>query len=287
MRGLAVSLARASGALLRHHFVSGVKVTHKGEIDLVTDADHASEKAIIGGIRALHPDHAVLAEETGAEGQGADIRWIVDPLDGTVNFAHGLPHFSVLIAVQTKTAGGYRTDLGVTYDPMRDELFVAERGHGATLNGAPIRVSSTSRLIEALGVTGFSYDRLRSTQDNHAEFCAMNLATRGVRRFGSAGLDLAYVASGRFDFYWEYGLKPWDLAAGALIVEEAGGRLTDLRGEAIDPSFGGAILATNGPTHDPTVGVLASALEHPINDRAAVLDFLPESIAADLRKLAR
>ncbi len=278
----AVERARAGGEVLRRHFARGVEVRHKGDIDLVTDADLAAEAELIGGIRARYPDHAILAEESGEAGQG-EVRWIIDPLDGTVNFAHGIPHFSVLLAVQRRTGDRFTTEIGVVYDPTRDELFVAERGSGATLNGKPIHVSKTARLIESLGVTGFAYDRLRGPHDNHAEFCALNLVTQGVRRFGSAGLDLAYVASGRFDLYWEYGLKPWDLSAGALLVEEAGGTVTDLSGGAKDTSLGGEVLATNGLTHAATVAALASAGRHPTNDRAAVIDHLPPAIAASLR----
>ncbi|HSI05451.1 MAG: inositol monophosphatase family protein [Myxococcota bacterium] len=280
---LAIERARAGGDILRRCFANGVGVRHKGDIDLVTDADLAAESEIISGIRARHPDHAVLAEESGEEGQG-DVRWIIDPLDGTVNFAHGIPHFSVLIAVQERSHAGFSTQIGVVYDPMREELFVAERGRGATLNGKPIHVSKTARLIDAMGVTGFAYDRLRGPHDNHAEFCALNLVTQGVRRFGSAGLDLAYVASGRFDLYWEYGLKPWDLSAGALLVVEAGGKVTDLAGGVKDPSQGGEVIASNGLTHAATVAALASAAKHPVNDRAAVIDHLPPAIAEGLRR---
>ncbi len=277
----AVERARAGGEVLRRYFASGVGVRHKGDIDLVTDADVAAEAEIIGAIRARYPEHGLLAEESGEEGQG-DVRWIIDPLDGTVNFAHGIPHWSVLIAVQQRTGDRFTTEIGVVYDPTRDELFVAERGKGATLNGKPIRVSKTARLIDSMGVTGFAYDRLRGPHDNHAEFCALNLVTQGVRRFGSAGLDLAYVANGRFDLYWEYGLKPWDLVAGALLVAEAGGRVTDLAGAAIDPSLGGEVAATNGATHSGLVAALASARQHPANDRAAVVDHLPVEMAKGL-----
>lgn len=284
LAAFAVERAHAAGDVLRRSFASGVRVRHKGEIDLVTDADLASEAAIIGGIKGRFPDHAILAEESGAGGEG-DTRWIIDPLDGTVNFAHGIPHFCVLLAVQQRRPdGGYATTIGVAYDPMRNELFVAERGKGASLNGKPIRVSQTATLIAAMGVTGFHYDRLRGTiPDNHAEFCAMNLVTQGIRRFGSAGLDLAYVAAGRYDLYWEYGLKPWDLSAGALMVIEAGGRVSDLEGKAIDPGLGGVVLATNGLTHDATVRALADARNHPVNDRTAIAPHLPAEMAKLLR----
>ncbi len=283
LAAFAVARARAAGEVLRRYFANGVGVRHKGDIDLVTDADLAAEADIIGGIRERFPEHGVLAEESGEAGQG-DMRWIIDPLDGTVNFAHGIPHFSVLLALQERSGGGFRTVIGVVYDPMRDELFVAERGRGATLNGQPLGVSAHARLIDAMGVTGFSYDRLRATRDNHAEFCALNLVTQGVRRFGSAGLDLAYVACGRFDLYWEYGLKPWDLCAGALLVEEAGGRVTDLAGSPKDASLGGEVVATNGRTHAATIAALAEARKHPVNDRAAVVDHLPPAMADELRK---
>jgi len=179
------------------------------------------------------------------------------------------------------------TELGVVYDPVRDELFVAQRGRGASRNGETLRVSTTSTLIDALGATGFPSDRLLSQHDNHAEFCLLNLLTRGVRRFGSAGLDLAYVACGRFDFFWETGLKAWDLAAGALLVSEAHGRVSDLSGRPIDAACGGPILASNAVTHALVLASFAAAAAFPINAREALLEHLPAELAAKLRAQLR
>ncbi len=285
MRALAVELARGAGEILRKFYVTGATVTHKGAIDLVTDADRAAEEHIINGIRARYSDHAILAEESGGSEASGDYRWIVDPLDGTVNFTHKIPHFSVLIAVQKRTAQGFATEVGIVYDPLRDEMFIAEAGKGATLNGKAIRVSATAALIDSMAVTGFAYDRLLSRTDNHAEFCLMNLVTQGVRRFCSAGLDLAYTDCGRLDFYWEYGLKPWDLAAGALLVTEAHGKLTDLQGGPVDPGRGGAIIASNGLTHAAVIDALATAQEYQVNARAALVDHLPKELAEELRGL--
>lgn len=266
MKAVAVDLARAAGHLLRQHYGTAVNVTHKGSIDLVTDADKASEELILRGLKQRFPDDAILAEESGEQSAANDRRWVVDPLDGTVNFAHQIPHFSVLIALQH--AG--ETVLGVVYDPMRDELYVAERGQGATLNGKPLAVSSATTLIGSLGCSGFAYDRLNGPHDNLREFALMNLVTQGVRRFGSAGLDLAYVAAGRYDFYWEYGLKPWDRLAAELLVTEAGGRVTD----------NVYILATNGHVHDACEAALQTSLQHEPNSREAAKAHLPETLAA-------
>lgn len=264
MKAVAVDLARAAGAALRTRYGTNVNVAHKGAIDLVTDADKAAEEIIIAGLRKRFPDDAILAEESGDHASSNDRRWVVDPLDGTVNFAHQIPHFSVLIALQH--AG--ETVLGVAYDPMRDELFLAEKGKGATLNGKPIAVSSASALINSLGCSGFAYDRLNGPHDNLREFALVNLVTQGVRRFGSAGLDLAYVACGRYDFYWEYGLKPWDRVAAELMVTEAGGRVTDHD----------YILATNGHLHDACEAALQTSLQHEANSREAAKAHLPPEL---------
>ncbi|HET6345315.1 MAG TPA: inositol monophosphatase family protein, partial [Myxococcota bacterium] len=234
------------------------------------------------GIRRSHPDHAILAEESGAHASAGPYRWVIDPLDGTVNFAHGVPHWCVLIAVQERLAdGAYATVCGVTWDPLRREEFVAVRGGGARLNDAPVRVSKAGRLIDSTSATGFGYDRLLRPDDNHAEFCRMNLLSQGVRRFGSAGLDLAYVACGRFDFYWEYRLNPWDLSPGVLLVEEAGGRVTDLQG-APGAAPEGTLLGSNGLLHDACLAALASARTAPINSRVGLVPHLPPELAARL-----
>lgn len=284
----AVDLARGAAAIVKQKYHQELVVTHKGAVDLVTDADHASEAHLIAGIRARFPDHAILAEESGAGGAQGTVgdagayRWVLDPLDGTVNFAHKIPHFCVLVAVQKRTAtGSYDTLLGVTIDPLRDEEFIAERGGGARLNGLPLRVSPATRLIDSVGATGFSYDRLVKQRDNHAEFCRLNLLTQGVRRFGSAGLDLAYVAAGRLAFFWEYDLNPWDLAPGVLTVQEAGGSVTALDGTDV-PAGSGTLLATNGRVHQAMVAALRSVSDVAINSREGLAPHLPAELAAKL-----
>jgi myo-inositol-1(or 4)-monophosphatase len=187
--------------------------------------------------------------------------------------------------VQERVADAYETAIGITYDPVRDEMFEAVRGQGATLNGAPIAVSSVDRLIDATAVTGFAYDRLFRDDDNQREFCRMNLVTQGVRRLGSAGLDLAYVASGRLDLFWEAGLQPWDLAAGALLVAEAGGRVTSIQGGPLDP-VAGDLIASNGRLHEATREVLAAARELPTGSRDGLEAHLPADLAARLRDRA-
>lgn len=284
IRDLAVDVARAAGDLLTRAARDGARgIGSKSTvIDLVTDADRDSERLVLEAIAGRFPEHALLAEESGAGRTDGPYRWIIDPLDGTVNFAHGLPHFAVLIAVQERSGGNYETVVGVTYDPMRDELFLAARGQGATLNGAPIAVSKVERLIDATAATGFAYDRLFREDDNQREFCRMNLVTQGVRRFGSAGLDLAYVAAGRFDVYWEASLNPWDLAAGALLVAEAGGQVTSSTGGPVDLAAGN-VIASNGRLHEMAQGVLAEARELAPVSRDGLEAHLPEDLVARLR----
>jgi len=274
----AVTIARSAGELLRKAYAKTSHVDRKGVIDLVTDADHASEALIIKALRSRFADHGIVAEESGADADRGEYRWVVDPLDGTVNFAHKQPHFSVLIALQHQNKRGeWHTELSTTYDPLRDELFVAERGKGARLNDKRINVSKTVRLIDSLLVTGFAYDRLFVEHDNHGEFCRMNLLSQGVRRLGSAGLDLAYVACGRFDGFWEGHLNTWDLAAGALLVTEAGGKVTDREGSAkVDD--GRVILATNGAIHEVMREALIDASNHPTGSRNGLDKFLPKEV---------
>lgn len=250
---VAVEAALEAGRILRGYFRRTREVHHKGEIDLVTEADMASEQEILARIRKAFPDHRVLAEESGETSQDSPWLWVVDPLDGTTNFAHGFPVFSVSIALLHE---GERV-LGIVYDVMRDELFAARRGGGAFLNGRPIRVSDVSRLEDALLVTGFPYDRHDARFDNTREFVALLKRCHGVLRVGSAALDLATVASGRLDGYWEFRLNPWDLAAGALLVEEAGGLVTTPDGAPF-PSLGTDIVATNGRIHSALLEVLAA-----------------------------
>lgn len=222
------SIARGAGQILREGYSREHEIQYKGVIDLVTEADHASEAFILNEIRTRFPESKILAEESGAiKGVGEDI-WYVDPLDGTVNYAHHIPVFCVAIAY---AVNGVVT-LGAVYDPMRDEMFSAERGKGATLNGKPLRVSGVTTLEKSLLVTGFPYDTWNTEKDNFKNFERLGKMTQGVRRLGSAALDAAYVGAGRFEGFWELALRAWDVAAGGLIAEEAGARVTDINGEA-------------------------------------------------------
>jgi len=204
---------------------------HKGEIDLVTQADLESEALILEAIQQAYPHHAVLAEESGNHGQDSAPLWIVDPLDGTTNFAHGHPHFCVSIALRQE---GVLT-VGVIYDPLRDETFWAEAGQGAFLNDQRMQVTTVSRLVDSLVATGFYYGRATVTDTNIPEFTRVVRRVQGIRRAGAAALDMAYVACGRLDGYWEYYMQPWDTAAGALMVLEAGGVITQLDGSPWTP----------------------------------------------------
>ncbi len=249
---LAMTLAHDAGAELRRRFGREIIVTLKDELNPVTDADQAVETLIRQGIQRHFPTHAIVGEEQGETTPEGPLRWIVDPLDGTVNYAHNFPHFAVSIAV----ADAHGVQVGVIYDPMRDELFTARRGQPAWLNGVRLAVSHTTELQQALLATGFPYDRRRNDDNNHREFVALNLASQGVRRPGSAALDLAYVASGRLDGYWEQRLGPWDVAAGALLVDCAGGRLSTYDGTPFD-GLGHQIVASNGPLHAALLAELA------------------------------
>ncbi len=239
------SLARRAGDILRTGFGRCHRVTHKGEIDLVTEMDQRSEAYLLGEIRRSFPDHSIVSEESGGvrgEGNG---QWFIDPLDGTINYAHGVPIFSVSLAYAEKGV----LQLGVVYDPMRDECFSAERGCGAWLNGQPIQASPTKDLNNSLLVTGFPYD-IRTNADNNLDhFIRLNLLTQGVRRLGSAALDLCYVAAGRFDAFWEMRLNAWDVAAGGLIAQEAGAVVTNMHGGEDFLSPPQSILAANRYLH--------------------------------------
>jgi myo-inositol-1(or 4)-monophosphatase len=254
MLAAAIEAARTAGAIQRERFGTTLAVRQKGAVDLVTDVDLACEEAICTTLSRRVPGTAILAEETGMSGAGSE-RWIVDPLDGTTNFAHGYPFFCVSIAWEE--AGRIR--LGVVYDPLREELFSVEVGLGSRLNGAPVRVSGTDRLERSLLATGFPYDRQTNPRNNLEAFARLTLATQGVRRSGAAALDLAYVAAGRLDGFWEPGLKPWDVAAGSLLVEQAGGKVTNLRGGPFDP-YGSEVLASNGVIHDALIDALRGSL---------------------------
>lgn len=241
-------LARGAGAILRDGYNKEHTVHYKGVIDLVTEADHASEAFLLGEIKSAFPGSHILAEESGnIQGSNEDL-WYIDPLDGTVNYAHHIPIFCVAIGFSTN---GVMT-LGAVYDPMRDELFMAEKGKGATLNGKPIRVSNTTELEKSLLVTGFPYDTWNTELDNFKYFERLAKKTQGVRRLGSAALDACYVAAGRFDGFWEYKLKPWDVAAGGLIAAEAGAKVTAIDGREDFLSAPLSILATTPGIYEAT-----------------------------------
>ncbi|HSK99577.1 MAG TPA: inositol monophosphatase family protein [Rubrobacteraceae bacterium] len=251
---VAVEAARAAGEVLRGAFGGEQEIRYKGEVDLVTDVDERAERMIHEMLRGAFPGYGILAEEGGSTAGEGEARWIVDPLDGTTNFAHGLPIFSVSIALERYG----EIVLGVVHDPMARETYVAERGAGATLNGEPIRTSDTDVLGEALLVTGLPYDRVDMPPALEL-FGRVAMVSRGMRRLGSAALDLCYVAAGRFDAYFERGIHAWDIAAGSLILEEAGGRVTDYRDRKPDLE-GGEIVASNGPLHDALVEVTSEEL---------------------------
>jgi myo-inositol-1(or 4)-monophosphatase len=245
----AVAAVKAAGEVLRNSFGQHQEVKYKGEVDLVTKADENAEQTIKEVLQENFPDYGMLAEESGSlEGEG-DSRWIVDPLDGTTNYAHGLPVFCTSIALEKDS----EVILGVVHDPMANETYTAERGSGATLNGEPIAVSNTDELIRALLATGFPYDRedMPTALELFGQFA---MRTQSMRRLGSAALDLCYVATGRLDGYYERGIKAWDIAAGVLILREAGGKVSDYRGYELDLERG-EVVASNGPLHPDLVGV--------------------------------
>ncbi len=237
-------MAREAGSLLMESFRQRVKIESKGDADLVTEADRKSEALILERIRRQYPEHDVMGEEGARIERGGDYKWYVDPLDGTTNFAHGYPVFCVSLAVERR---GQRI-AGVIYDPTRDEMFSAELGGGARLNGEPIHVSASAALGECLVATGFPSHK-RHKSPNIYFYHQLTLRTHGVRRAGSAALDLCNVAAGRFDGFWEFNLNPWDTAAGVLIVEEAGGKVTDFSGGAFQIASR-ETLASNGLVHD-------------------------------------
>ena len=245
-------LAREAGAILRAGYNTEHQVHYKGIIDPVTEIDHRSEALLLGEVQKNFPEHHIFTEESGVI-QGSDEHtWFIDPLDGTVNYAHHIPIFSVSIAY------AFRGELtfGVVYDPMRDEMFSAERGKGAMLNGKAIRASEVTDLQRSLLVTGFPYDAWDTPQDNFANFVRFARLTQGVRRLGSAALDLAYVAAGRFDGFWELSLNPWDVAAGGLICLEAGALVTNVAGEADFISSPQSVVATAPGIHVRVLEVL-------------------------------
>lgn len=252
MLNFAIQTAREAGQILIEKF-GKITVTKKGDINLVTEADLASEALIIERIKSYYPKHSILAEESGnAVIDGSSTwKWIIDPLDGTTNYAHGYPCFCVTIALEHEG----KIVVAVTFDPTRNEMFAAEKGNGATLNNKPMRVSATEKLSESLLVTGFPYDFKRK-DDFARHLTNFLLGARGVRRDGSAAIDLAYVACGRFDGFWEEGLNPWDMAAGVLLIEEAGGQITDYKGKNFS-IYRPPMCASNGLIHQEMLSILA------------------------------
>jgi len=258
----AIEIAKEAGTILREEFARPPEISYKGDVDLVTQADKRSEKAIVARLTKYFPEHSIAAEEGTGHDSGSEFCWHVDPLDGTTNFAHGYPCFSVSIAVAQRGA----LLAGVVYNPFYEELFAAARGAGATLNGKRIYASKVDALATSLLCTGFPVHKRQATPNIHY-YWDFTLRSHGVRRDGSAALDLASVAAGRFDGFWEFGLKTWDTAAGVLLVEEAGGKVTDFAGEPY--RLGGPmIFATNGLIHEEARAV---ALEISKRDPAAPL----------------
>jgi myo-inositol-1(or 4)-monophosphatase len=247
-----IGVARGAGEILRAGFGTGMQVEHKGEIDLVTEYDHRSEEYILARLHEAFPGCRVLAEESGWSRDGGDCVWMVDPLDGTTNYAHGVPIFAVSIALVEDG----RARLGVVYDPMRGECFHAERGKGAFLGDCRLHASATADLRQALLVTGFPYDAWTTKQNNLEYYGRFAVRSQGVRRLGSAALDLAYIAAGRFDGYWELRLAPWDVAAGGLLAEEAGAKVTAVLGDGPYLTEKPSILAANPALHEVMLRVL-------------------------------
>jgi myo-inositol-1(or 4)-monophosphatase len=246
---VAEGIARQAGSLLRGFYEKGVATEYKGDVDLVTEADRATEALIRERLTAAFPTHGIYGEEGTRDQMDSEFRWYVDPLDGTTNFAHGFPAFCVILGLERRAAGLAKDEdgemvAGVIYDPLRDEMFVAERGRGAFLNGRAIHVSKTKKLQEALTATGFPSQK-RHVSPNIHFYQEFTLRSHGVRRAGSAGLDMAYVACGRLDGFWEFHLNPWDTSAGYLLVEEAGGRVTHMDGSKFTLDSR-EVLATNG-----------------------------------------
>ena len=247
----ALDIAREASSLLRDFAGRHVGFELKGEHDLVTAADRASETLIVQRLRQRYPSHSIVAEEGGGHEGSSEFRWYVDPLDGTTNFAHGFPAYNVTLALEQ--AG--ELIAGVIADPTRDEIFTAEQGAGAFLNGARIQVSKVKRVEDSLVATGFPSRRRHQNVNVHF-FYQLSMLSHGVRRPGAAALDLAYVACGRLDMFWEFNLNPWDIAAGVLLIREAGGCCTNMLGASLDLR-GQHILADNGLVHDETVALFA------------------------------
>ncbi|MBN1312588.1 MAG: inositol monophosphatase [Anaerolineae bacterium] len=248
------ALARSAGEILCRAYHQPRQIEYKGEVNLVTQADLASEKYIVSALQEAFPTHTVVAEEGSEHNGKSGLTWLIDPLDGTTNFAHGFPVFAVSMALRNAE----QVLVGIVYDPIRDECFAAARGRGATLNGKPIRVSGTPGMGQSLLATGFPYDRQTADDNNVMALGAFIRRCQGIRRAGSAALDLVYVACGRLDGYWEMRMQPWDIAAGMLLVREAGGKATSYQGTEHDDAIltGGKIVASNGLFHDEMLAVL-------------------------------
>lgn len=244
-------IARKAGEMLKENIDSSAEIHFKGVVDLVTDYDNQAQRIIFDHLSACFPEHDFMGEEGLSRDKGREFRWIIDPLDGTTNYAHGFPVFCVSIALEREG----EVILGIIHDPMREEMFSAVKGKGALLEGKEIRVSAVDDLDKSLVATGFPYDIRESEVNNIDHFNHFLVRVQAIRRCGSAAMDLCYVACGRFDGFWELKLHPWDVAAGALIVQEAGGRITDFRKQEFS-IFGSEILATNGLIHDQMVEVL-------------------------------
>jgi myo-inositol-1(or 4)-monophosphatase len=259
----AEEMSRSAGALLMRYFGGPLQVDYKGEVDLVTQADRESESLLIDRISTLYPEHAVLAEEGGGSGGAARFRWLIDPLDGTTNFAHDYPFFAVSMALEEAEPGregeaGRRGPIvaAAVFDPTRGDCWTASRGGGARFNGQPVRVSRVDRMRRALAVTGFPYDIRENPQPSLDMFAAFLKDTQAVRRDGSAALNLCYLACGRFDVFWELKLHAWDTAAASLIIEEAGGVVSDFRGGPFNP-FDAECAASNGLLHQQLLDTLS------------------------------
>jgi myo-inositol-1(or 4)-monophosphatase len=265
----ALDIAREASALLRNFAGRHIEFELKGEYDLVTAADRASERLIVQRLRERYPSHSIVAEEGGGNEGSSDFRWYVDPLDGTTNFAHGFPVYNVTLALEQ--AG--QVIAGVIADPNRDEIFTAERGAGAFLNGRRIQVSTVNRVEDALVATGFPSRRRHQNVNVHF-FYQLSMLSHGVRRPGAAALDLAYLACGRLDLFWEFNLHPWDIAAGVLMVHEAGGCCTNMLGAPLDLRSS-HILADNGLVHEETVALFSEIFlgryRHPLPELPALM----------------
>jgi len=250
---IGIQALRLGGAVLKDYYGRVSQVMHKGKLDLVTDVDHRSEETVVQFLAANCPEHGILTEERVEIASRSGCRWILDPLDGTTNYAHGYPFFCVSLAFEQNGSPAW----GGVYDPLRDELFTARYGQGACLNEHEVKISQTRDLGSALLCTGFPYDVHTSAENNIDHFVRFLKKARAVRRDGSAALDLCYVACGRFDGFWEMKLKPWDIAAGWLMVQEAGGRVTGFDGTESTP-FRHDILASNGLIHEAMAAVLTA-----------------------------